>query len=140
MLRGSVTEELVFGFDVGLGEGIGGRERVRAKIRPWVKIWVRYKSRHRLASGYRDSFGCDGMRWRVDLRKVGLERGCRRFIKVIRYQRRCVVLWRESAACERWKSRISQSVQSALRLARRAESGEQSHPGSPAAAGLWLGR
>lgn len=60
MLRGSVTEELVFGFDV--GEGIGGRERIRAKIRSGVKIWVHYKSRHGLASGYTDSFGCDRMR------------------------------------------------------------------------------
>lgn len=51
-----------------------------------------------------------------------------------------MVLWRESAAYERWKSRIALSVQSAPRLVRRAESGEQSRPGSPAAAGLWLGR
>lgn len=82
----------------------------------------------------------DRMRRRVALRKVELEHGCRRFVNVIRYQRRCVVLWRESAAYGRWKSTIAQSVQSALRLVRRAESGEQSRPGSPAAAGLWLGR
>lgn len=45
MLRHSVTEELVFGSDVGWrgrGEGIGGRERIRAKIRSGVKIWVHY--------------------------------------------------------------------------------------------------
>lgn len=76
----------------------------------------------------------------MGLGKVGLEGDCRRFVKVIRYQRRCVVLWRESAAYGRWKSRIAQNAQSALRLVRRAESGEQSRPGSPAAAGLWLGR
>lgn len=45
MLRGSVTEELVFGFGVGWegrGEGMGGREKLRAKIRSEVKIWVHY--------------------------------------------------------------------------------------------------
>lgn len=42
MLRGSVTEELVLGFDV--GEGIGGRERIRAKIRSGVKIWVQVQT------------------------------------------------------------------------------------------------
>lgn len=80
------------------------------------------------------------MRWRGGSGEVGLEGDCRRFVKVIRYQRRCVVLWRESAAYGRWKSTIAPNVQSALRLVRRAESGEQSRPGSPAAAGLWLGR
>jgi len=87
-----------------------------------------------------DGFGYDKMRWRVGLGKVGLGGDCSGSVKVIHYQRRCVVLWRESAACGRWKSRIAQSVQSALRLVRRAESGEQSRPGIPAAAGLWLGR
>lgn len=48
--------------------------------------------------------------------------------------------WRVSAAGGLWKSRSAQSVRSALRLARRAGSGAQSRPGSPAAAGLWLGR
>lgn len=84
----------------------------------------------------------DGREWGDELvwEKAELEGDCRGFVKVIRYQRRCVVLWRESAAYGRWKSRIALSVRSALRLVRRAESGEQSRPGSPAAAGLWLGR
>lgn len=69
-----------------------------------------------------------------------LKLGCRRLAKVIRYQRRCVVLWRENAAYEWRKSKIAPSVQSVLTLERLAENGEQSHPGSPAAAGLWLGR
>lgn len=44
MLRGSVTEELVFGFDVEYGgDGWEGRrERIRARIRSGVKIWVHY--------------------------------------------------------------------------------------------------
>lgn len=71
---------------------------------------------------------------------MGLGDDYRGFVKVIRYQRRCVVLWMESAAYGRWKSRIALNVQNARRLAKRAESGEQSRPGSPAAAGLWLGR
>lgn len=102
----------------------------------------RYKSTNGLASGYEDSFGRDGMRRQVGLREPGLERvgGDGGFIGVIRCQRRCVVLWRGSAACGRWKSRIARSVRSAPRLARRAESGERSRPGSPVAAGLWLGR
>lgn len=65
MLRGSVTEELVFGFDVGwggTGEGMSGRKRKRARIRSGVKIWVHYSSRHGLASGYRDGFGWERMR------------------------------------------------------------------------------
>lgn len=86
--------------------------------------------------------GVYGMAW--DDRLVGQRRGLkgdgRQFVSVIHCQRRCVVPWRVSAAYGRWKSRIAPTVQSALRLARRAESGEQSHPGSPAAAGLWLGR
>lgn len=61
MLRGSVTEELVFGFYVGVGrKGRGdGWEggRGRAGIRSGVKIWVHYKSRHGLASVNRDGFG-----------------------------------------------------------------------------------
>lgn len=45
MLRGSVTEELVFGFDGwgGKGEGMGGREREnKGKDQAGVKIWVHY--------------------------------------------------------------------------------------------------
>lgn len=62
------------------------------------------------------------------------------FLKVIHCQKTCVVRWRESAAYGWWKSKICLSVQSAPTLARQAGSGERSHPGSPAAAGLWLGR
>lgn len=80
------------------------------------------------------------MRRHVGLGKGVLKGDYRRFVKVIRYQRRCVVLWRESAAYGRWKSRIARSVRNAQRLAKRVESGEQSRPGSPAAAGLWLAR
>lgn len=53
-----------------------------------------------------------------------LKLGRRSLAKVIRYQRRCVALWRENAAYEWRKSRIAPSVQSVLTLARRAENGE----------------
>lgn len=59
MLRGSVTEELVFGFDVGWGgrgEGMGGRQRIRARIRSGgqdmgsllVQTWTRQRLQGRL--------------------------------------------------------------------------------------------
>lgn len=83
-----------------------------------------------------------GTEWNDELvwERVRLEGDGRRFVKVIRYRRRCVVPLMVSAACGRWKSKSAQTAQSARRLVRRAESGEQSRPGSPAAAGLWLGR
>lgn len=58
MLSRSVTEGLVFGFDVGLvGEegGRGGRARIGSG-RAGVKTWV-HQSRRGLASAYADGFG-----------------------------------------------------------------------------------
>lgn len=119
-----------FGFDVGWGrEWVGERSGVGRGCRgqrsgQGSRYGFRYKSTNGLASGYEDSFGRDGMRRQVGLREPGRERGGvgggDGFIGVIRCQRRCVVLWRGSAACGRWKSRIARSVRSALRLARRA--------------------
>lgn len=130
--RGIAFFSFFFGFDVGwgrersgrevgLGEGAGGKDQVKGQD---MSTYLIYKSTNGLASGYEDSFGRDGMRRQVGLREPGLERGGvgggGGFIGVIRCQRRCVVLWRGSAACGRWKSRIARSVRSALRLARRA--------------------